>query len=124
MAIRARIREHPHVTAAATFVLAFLIFGWLMPWLWHQPRDWAETISMAVVLGLVSYFNRVPAGRVKALILTAVSLGALVLYAWSVHTHGIPQDTTERFSFAGVVAIPVFGVALAFRMLRKPRMLA
>jgi len=107
-----------------TFVLAFLIWGWLLPWVWHQPRDWATVISMAVVLGLVSYFNRLRAGRVKALIMGVLSLGALVLYASSVYTDGIPQDTTERFYFAAVVAIPAFGVVLALWMLRKSRVAA
>jgi peptidoglycan/LPS O-acetylase OafA/YrhL len=124
MYYRALIRRHPHVTAMVTFVLAFLIWGWLLPWVWHQPRDWATAISMAVVLGLVSYFNRLRAGRVKALIMGVLSLGALVLYASSVYADGIPQDTTERFYFAVVVAIPVFGVVLALWMLRKSRVAA
>ena len=124
MHYRALIRRHPHVTAMITFVLAFLIWGWLLPWVWHQPRDWATAISMAVVLGLVSYFNRLRAGRVKALIMGVLSLGALVLYASSVYADGIPQDTTERFYFAAVVAIPVFGVVLALWMLRKSRVAA
>jgi len=124
MYYRALIRRHPHVTAMVTFVLAFLIWGWLLPWVWHQPRDWATAISMAVVLGLVSYFNRLRAGRVKALIMGVLSLGALVLYASSVYADGIPQDTTERFYFAAVVAIPVFGVVLALWMLRKSRVAA
>ena len=124
MVDRALIRRHPHITAMVTFVLAFFIWGWLMPWAWHQPRDWATVISMAVVLGLVSYFNRLRAGRVKALIMGVLSLGALVLYASSVYADGIPQDTTERFYFAAVVAIPVFGVVLALWMLRKSRVAA
>jgi peptidoglycan/LPS O-acetylase OafA/YrhL len=124
MYYRALIRRHPHVTAMVTFVLAFLIWGWLLPWVWHQPRDWATAISMAVVLALVSYFNRLRAGRVKALIMGVLSLGALVLYASSVYADGIPQDTTERFYFAVVVAIPVFGVVLALWMLRKSRVAA
>lgn len=124
MHYRALIRRHPHVTAMITFVLAFLIWGWLLPWVWHQPRDWATVISMAVVLGLVSYFNRLRAGRVKALIMGVLSLGALVLYASSVYADGIPQDTTERFYFAAVIAIPVFGVVLALWMLRKSRVAA
>jgi peptidoglycan/LPS O-acetylase OafA/YrhL len=124
MYYRALIRRHPHVTAMVTFVLAFLIWGWLLPWVWHQPRDWATAISMAVVLGLISYFNRLRAGRVKALIMGVLSLGALVLYASSVYADGIPQDTTERFYFAVVVAIPVFGVVLALWMLRKSRVAA
>jgi hypothetical protein len=53
-----------------------------------------------------------------------LSLGALVLYASSVYADGIPQDTTERFYFAVVVAIPVFGVVLALWMLRKSRVAA
>ncbi|MES2359119.1 MAG: hypothetical protein V4529_12375 [Gemmatimonadota bacterium] len=118
------MRRRPHVTAMVTFVLAFLIWGWLLPWVWHQPRDWATAISMAVVLGLVSYFNRLRAGRAKALIMGLLSLGALVLYASSVYADGIPQDTTERFYFAAVVAIPVFGVVLALWMLRKSRVAA
>jgi len=124
MVDRALIRRHPHITAMVTFVLAFFIWGWLMPWAWHQPRDWATAISMSVVLGLVSYFNRLRAGRVKALIMGVLSLGALVLYASSVYVDGIPQDTTERFYFAAVVAIPVFGVVLALWMLRKSRVAA
>lgn len=124
MVYRASIRRHPHLTAMVTFVLAFLIWGWLLPWVWHQPRDWATAISMAVVLALVSYFNRLRAGRVKALIMGVLSLGALVLYASSVYADGIPQDTTERFYFAVVVAIPVFGVVLALWMLRKSRVAA
>jgi hypothetical protein len=124
MYYRALIRRHPHVTAMVTFVLAFLIWGWLLPWVWHQPRDWATAISMAVVLGVISYFNRLRAARVKALIMGVLSLGALVLYASSVYADGIPQDTTERFYFAVVVAIPVFGVVLALWMLRKSRVAA
>ncbi len=124
MYYRALMRRRPHVTAMVTFVLAFLIWGWLLPWVWHQPRDWATAISMAVVLGLVSYFNRLRAGRAKALIMGLLSLGALVLYASSVYADGIPQDTTERFYFAAVVAIPVFGVVLALWMLRKSRVAA
>jgi len=38
-----------------------------------------------------------------------------------VHAHGIPRDTTERLYFAGVVAIPIVGITLAFWMLRKSR---
>jgi hypothetical protein len=121
MAIRARIRRHPHITAMVTFALIFFIWGWLMPWVWHEPRDWATTISMSVVLGLVTYFNRLPQGRVKALILAAISLAALLMYSTEVHAHGIPTDPTERFDFAVVIAIPIVGIALALRTLRKER---
>jgi len=121
MAIRARIRRHPHITAMVTFVLAFVIWGWLLPWVWHEPRDWAKAISMSVVLGLLSYFNRIRSERVKAVTMAVLAVGALVVYATVVHAHGIPQDTTERFYFAVVIAIPIVGIALAFRMLQKER---
>ena len=123
MAIRARIRRHPHITAMATFVVVLLLWGWLLPWVWHQPRDWAKAISMSLVLGLLVYFNRIRSERVKAFVLAAISVGALIVYASVVRAHGFPQDTTERFYFAGVVAIPVLGIALAFWMVLKRRVL-
>jgi hypothetical protein len=121
MAIRAFVRKHPHIAALVTAVLALLIWGWLLPWVWHQPRDWAATISMSVVLGSIGYFNRIRSGEIKALILAAISLAALIVYATIVHAHGIPRDATEQFYFAGVVAIPIVGLVLAFWTLRKSR---
>ena len=128
MVDRALIRRHPHMTAMVTFVLAFFIWGWLMPWAWHQPLDWRGTISASVEIVLTGYFIRyvagIRSGRVQALVLATASLGALAVYATAVHAHGIPRDTTERLYFAGVVAIPIAGIMLAFWMLRKSRVAA
>ena len=121
MAIRAVIHRHPHIAAMVTFVLTFVIWEWLLPLAWHQPPDWRVSVSMSVVLLLLSYFNRLRTVRVKALILGALSLGMLALYATAVGAHGVPQETTEQFYFAFVVAIPIVGIVWALRMLRRLR---
>lgn len=127
MTIRAMIRRHPHRYAMITFVLALFFWGVLMPEIWHQPPDWTEAIVLSVVLVMVSYSVRFYAGirsrRVQALLLAGMSLAALTVYATAVRAHGVPQQTTERFYFAFVVAIPVLGIALAFWMVRKRRVL-
>lgn len=119
------IRRHPHRYAMITFVLALFFWGVLMPWVGHQPPDWTGAIRLSVVLVLVGYSVRFYAGirsvRVQALMLAVGSLAALGMYAAAVHAAGIPRDPTERFYFAFVVAIPIVGVVLALRMLRRPR---
>ncbi|HSU95674.1 MAG TPA: hypothetical protein VLI40_00500, partial [Gemmatimonadaceae bacterium] len=47
----------------------------------------------SVVLGLLSYFNRIRSERVKAVTMAVLAVGALVVYATVVRAHGIPQDT-------------------------------
>lgn len=118
MSIRDRIRSHPHITAVVTFVISMLMLGWLMPDLWHQPSEWGKATVTSVVPALLVYFNRIGSYHAKAYVLVSVSLSALIVYAMEVHVHGIPRETSERLYFAGVIAIPVCGIALALWMLR------
>ncbi|HXF23908.1 MAG TPA: hypothetical protein VN602_05285 [Gemmatimonadaceae bacterium] len=125
MTIRAIIGRHPHRYAMITFVVALFSWGVLMPEIWHQPPDWTEAIVLSVVLVMVSYSVRFYAGirsrRVQALLLAGLSLVALTVYATAVRAHGVPQQTTERFYFAFVVAIPIVAIVWSLRMLRRFR---
>jgi len=123
MPIRATIRRHPHLHAIITFVLALFFWGVLMPRVRHQPPDWTGAVVLSAVLVAVGYsarfYSGIRSGRIQAIMLAGISLVALAIYATAVRAHGIPRETMERFYFTFVVAIPVAGIVLALRMLRR-----
>lgn len=121
MTFRPPLANHPRLGALMIGLLALLIFGGVIPWLTHEAPRWPTVIGTSLLLGLFAYVNRTLSARVQARMLLGVCLLALVVYGAATVAYGIPRDGSERFYWAIAIAVPVAGLALAWRMLQRPR---
>lgn len=121
MPYRAPLRNHPHIAAIVNFILGLLIFGGLMPRLTHESPKWSSVLVLSVILVSIGYLVRIRSERIRSYILLGGSLLALGTYGFAVFSRGFPQDGSERGWFAFVIAIPVVGLMLGLRLLRRQR---
>lgn len=121
MPFRPPLADHPRLGALFSVLVGLLVFGGLLPLINHEPPRWPVAIGTSVLIGLFTYLARTRSARFLSYTLIGVSVVALIVYGAITWTQGIPQDGHERLAWAGVIAIPVCGLALAWWILQRPR---
>ena len=78
--------------------------------------------STALAAGSVlAYIIARSTARVVAWMFIALFVAAVIVYGTIVITQGLPATTSDRWSFAFVVAIPVLGLGLAVWLWARDR---
>ena len=117
------LAHHPRLAVLASVIIPFFMFGWVMPSITGEARNWPFVFVLSLIVALVSYLARTRSARFLGYAMIGISVAALTFYGWDTAVHGIPQARTGLITWGIVIAIPIVGLALGWWALHRPRSL-